>query len=160
MAHRLDAVERAGGRCDTRINPRQRATVGLVFPLRRVVGGTRREGVELGRGPDQQAGERQLATEFVNFVEIVIEHGRRLQAQRFPQDVRGDEGVAVAVASDPGADAEERWQRPGLLGVTRVQLLSDLDVEARQFVEEGFLEVGDAILDFVQHLEAHRTQHA
>ena len=41
-----------------------------------------------------------------------------------------------------------------------MQLLRDLHIEARQFVEEGFLEVGDAVLDFVEHLEAHRTQHA
>ena len=108
MAHRLDAVECAGGRGDTRINTRQRATVRLVVPLRRVVGGPCCQVVELGRGPDQQAGERQFAAEFVNFVKIVIEHGRRLQAQRFPQDVGSDERVAVAVAADPGADAEER----------------------------------------------------
>ncbi len=153
-------VERAGGGGGARINARQRAAVGLVGALWRVVGGMRRQVIQFRCGPDQQAGERQLATEFVNFIEIVIERGRRLQAQRFAQDIRGDEGVAVAVAANPGADAEERRQCPGPRGITGVQLPRDLDIEARKFAEEGFLEVGNTIFDLVQHLEAHRAQHA
>ena len=39
-------------------------------------------------------------------------------------------------------------------------MLRRLNVEPRQFGEEGFLEIGDAVLDLVDHLEAHRAQHA
>ena len=116
--------------------------------------------VQFRRGADQQIRERQFATEFVDFVEIVIERGGRLQAQRFAQDLGGDEGVAVTVAADPRADAEKWRQRPVFFGIAGVQLLRNLDIEARKFGEEGFLEEADAILDLVQHLESYRTQHA
>ncbi len=140
VADRLDVVEGAGGGGDPGVNAGQRAAVGFVGTLRRVIGGALGEVVQFRRGGDQQVGQRQLAAEFVDFVEIVIERGRRLQAQGLAQDFGGDEGVAVAVAADPGADPEKRRQRPVFVGIALVQLLRDLDIEARQFGEEGFVE--------------------
>ena len=159
VTQRLDLVEGAGGRGETGVDAGQGAAVGLVGALRRVVGRVFGQGQQFRRDLDQQVGERQFAAQFVDFGEIVVERGGRLQAQRFAQDLGGDEGVAVAVAADPAADAKEGRQRPGFFRVALVQLLRDLDVEARQLGEEGFLEVGDAVLDLVEHLEAHRAQH-
>ena len=114
---------------------------------------------QLGSDLDQQVGERQLAAQFVDFVEIVLQRRRRLQAQGFGEDFGSDEGIAVAVAADPGADAEEGRQCPDLFRVALLQLLRRLDVEARQFGEEGFLEIGNPVLDLVDHLQPHRAQH-
>jgi hypothetical protein len=59
-----------------------------------------------------------------------------LQAQGFAQDLGGDEGVAVAVAADPAADAEEGRQRPDFLRVALLQLLRGLDIERGSSVKK------------------------
>ena len=55
----------------------------------------------------QQVGERQFAAQLMDLGQIMVECGGRLQAQRLAEDFGGDEGVAVTVAANPAADAEE-----------------------------------------------------
>ena len=61
--------------------------------------------------PHQRRAERQFAAEFVQLLEIMAERARALQPHRLAQHLGGDERVAVAVAADPRADAQERVNR-------------------------------------------------
>jgi hypothetical protein len=122
VARRLEVIEagrwRPGGRrCRTGRGGRAR---------RRAAARGRssvRPGQQFRRDLDQQLGQRQLAAQFMDFGQVAVERGGRLQAQGFAQDLGGDEGVAVAVAADPAADAEEGRQRPGLVREALLQLL-------------------------------------
>ena len=160
VAHRLDAVEKTGRGRQARVDAGQGAAIGLVGTLRRLVCGVLGERQQFGGDLDQQVGERQFAPQFMHFGLVVAEGGGRLQAQGFAQDIGGDEGVAVTVAADPGAHAKEGGQGPDFFRVALLQLLGGLDVEARQFGEEGFVEVGNTVLDLVDDLQPHRAQHA
>ncbi len=160
VAHRLDVVEETGSGRQAGINAGQGTAVRLVRALRRMVGGVFGEGQQFRRDLDQQIGKRQFGAQFMHFRQVVAERGGRLQAQGFAQDVGGDEGVAVTVATDPRTDAEEGRQCPALVREALLQLLRRLDVQARQFGEEGFVEVGNAVLDLVEHLQTDRAQHA
>jgi cell pole-organizing protein PopZ len=96
----------------------------------------------------------------VDLAQIKVESGNRLPAQAFTQHLGGDEGIAVAVATDPRADPEEVGQCPLLARKGLPKLVFELAVEARQFNEESLVEVADAVLDLVDHRQARRTHHA
>src|SRR6478735_7560517 len=54
--------------------------------------------------------DRQFRAEHVQLFQIKLHHPARLQPQRAAHDVGGDEGIAVAVAADPAAHAQERGE--------------------------------------------------
>src|SRR5690348_12694888 len=105
-AVRLDAVERPGGRSDTCVNPGNGAAIRLTSAMRRVVGRARGQFTELRGCADQQCVQRQFAAELVQIVEIETERPITLKLYRLPQDLGGDERIAVAVAADPAAHPE------------------------------------------------------
>ena len=153
-------IEALAGGGQARVDADQRAAIRLVGALRRVVGrlpGQRQQ--RRGRS-HQQLGKGQLAAQRVHLGTVMRQRRRRLDAHGVPQRVGGDEGVAVAVAADPAADAEERRQPPALAGKALRQLPLGLQVHARQLVEEGLLEVADAVAHFVDHVQPHGAQHA
>jgi len=113
-------VDALGGGREARVDAGQGAAVRLVAAVLRVVGRAPGQTLQLGADHDQQVGQRQFDAQGVHFGEVEIERRARLQAQPFAQDLGGDEGVAVAVAADPAADAEEVRQLPVLLGEARL----------------------------------------
>ena len=122
----------------------------------RGIGQTRERGADL----DQQAREREFSAECMHLFEVVREHQRRLALQCALQRGGIDIGVAVAVAADPGGDAEKRRQCDRCARVARREFARGVLVQAWQFFEKGIAEERQAVFDFVGHSEARRAQHA
>ena len=128
--------------------------------MRRLV---RRALGHLGQGRrnlEQQLRERQLDTQRAQFGKIEIERGHRLHAHSRHQDIGGDKRIAVTVAANPAADAEENRQLPIVIRETRGQQILHLRIQTRQFGKEGILVVADTVLDFIDHGQTVRAQHA
>jgi len=92
----------------------------------------------------------------MHLVDVVLKCRAGLQAQRVGQGLGGDEGVAVAVAADPVAHAEKRPQAPGLAVLARkefVEVLFELDVQARHLAEKGAVVIRQGVLDLVGHAQ-------
>ena len=114
VAQRLGAGERVQRRRQARVDADQCAPVRLVLAMR--VGVARRGGEPLQRRRHrlQHRRDRQLAAELVHFGEVVAQRRLALARERGGERRRVDEGVAVAVAADPVAHAEEARDRaPG-----------------------------------------------
>ena len=80
-----------------------------------------------------------------------------LHSQCVAQYRGGNEGVAVAVATDPAADPQEgRQLRP--VAVCR-KVVFEPAVQAGQLRQEGVVVVGQAVGDFVGDRELGRPQH-
>ncbi|OIQ71738.1 hypothetical protein GALL_466410 [mine drainage metagenome] len=91
----------------------------------------------------------------------MLERAARLQLQRVGQRLGGHVGVAVAVAADPVAHAEERRQPPAAAVGAREQLIEfgfQLKVKPRHFAEEGAVVVRKRVLDFVGHSQLGEAQ--
>src|SRR5207248_10267422 len=96
-----------------------------------------RERRERIRNANQAAVERQLAAEFVQFVEIISEGAAALGPQCGAQHVLGDKRIAVAVAADPAAQPEKGGEAPSELHARTGELLFQIRVEPRQSREES-----------------------
>ena len=107
MAERHDMIEVARGLGEARIHAGDGATVGLVAPIGGRVARPVGERVQFVANPNEAAGERKLAAELVQFVEIVVERARALEPRRLVEHAGGYVWVAVPVAADPGANAQE-----------------------------------------------------
>ena len=107
VAGGLMLIERNSSCRQPGIDAGQRAAVGLVGAVRRMVGRACRQRFQFRRNGGQQLRQGQFAAEGVQLAKIELQCSRRLQAHPGAQNVGGDERVAVAVAADPAADAEE-----------------------------------------------------
>src|SRR5271169_954032 len=83
------------------------AAIGLVGALRRRVRRTIGELLKVGVDAHLLRTEAELRPELVRLGEVVLQDDGGLSIGGVQQRVRGDEGVAVAVATDPTADAKE-----------------------------------------------------
>ena len=151
-------VERAGGGREPRVDPGQRAPVGLVAPVLRLVRRARGQLLEL-RGHLHHAQRlRQLAADLVDLLEEVVQRGGGLADQRLPRHVVGDIGIAVAVAADPRTEPQHRSNRDPRCGILAGQQILDLAVQPRQLAQEGVAIVGQPVLDLVAHGQAQLAQ--
>ncbi len=149
-----------GGGSEPRVDARDGAAVGLVAPVAGLVARLRGERLDCRRRRVDARRERELLAEQVHFLEVMREHEPRMLGERGAQHLRGDVGIAVAVAADPGADGEKRRQpRHGREAEALLQRLLELGVQARQLLQEGEAEVLDAVHDLVGDLEARAPQH-
>ena len=149
LAHGLvrgrQPIERPGGRRQARVDAGDGAPVGLVAPELRGIGRAlgqsgqarrrRRPAVrpETARRPADAARRDRTAS-------------ARLLCSRkaWRSTVLRDEGIAVAVAADPAAHAQERGQLgtgPGRVG--RGEQVLEPRIEARQLAQEGVVVIGD-----------------
>ena len=144
-------VQRGG---QPRIDADQRAPIGLVLAVRVVVGRGFGQRAHLRRHGCQRGRDRQLGAQLVRFGQVEAQHRFALPRQRHAQGLGGDEGVAVAVATDPVAHAEEAGDR-----VAR-QRAFELAVHARDLAQEGRVVVRQRVLDLVADAELGGAQHA
>src|SRR5215467_5270025 len=97
----------------------------------------------------------------MHLIQIEFECALALHAQRLPQYLGCDEGIAVAVAADPASNAQERGQLevvPG--GIGRSELVFQRRVEARQLAQKSVIVVGKSIGYLVYDVESAAAQHA
>ena len=146
-------VELKRGR-EPRIHADQCAAVGLVFAVHAEVGRARGERHHGGADRRERRRDRQLGAELVHFGQVEPQRCFGLPRERHAQRVGGDEGVAVAVAADPVAHAEERRDRMSGQGVF------ELAVHLRNLPQEGRAVVAQRVLDFVGDGELGGAQHA
>ncbi len=92
--------------------------------------------------------------------EVVVENERGLHADGVDEHVAIHEGVAVPIAADPAADAEDRCELPRLRPreVTLEQVL-EVGAKTGDLGEEGAPVVRERVLDLVAHGRLHEPQH-
>jgi hypothetical protein len=165
MARCFELVEAQGGGRQPRVEAGDGAAVRLVEPVRTAIGRLFRQAHQFHVGHrDQRSGGRQLGAELVQLLEQETDRLAALRTHRAVEYFGGDEGVAVAVAADPGAGMEEGRQlgRAALLpaGNDRRQMVFAGVVEPGQFAQEGRVIEGQRVIDFVHHRELGPSQHA
>ena len=102
--------------------------------------------------------ERDLAAQKMQFIEIVSEGTAALCPQRRAQYPFGHERIAVAIAADPAAYAQEGGQTIGESDALACELLFELGVKPRQFGEERIVVIRKAVGPLVDHQKA-RSAH-
>jgi hypothetical protein len=161
VAHRFEVIEFARRRGHAGIQAGERAAVGLVGALRVPVGRALGEREQLGGRLDHGRRARQVGAELVQLLQVPGEDPRRLHAQRAPEHLGRHERVAVAVAADPGAHAQERRRLgDGARALPARERVLERGIQARQLVQEGLVVVGDAVRHLVDHREPLAAQHA
>ena len=154
VAQRLGAGQLVQRRGQAGVDAGQGTPIGLVLAVRAVV--RRGVGQRLhGRG-DGRPGlrHRQLTAQMVHFLQVKAQRHLALPRQRAPHGGRADVGVAVAVAADPVAHAQEG--RDGMAG----QRLLDLGVQPWNLAQEGGGVVAQRVLDLVIHRQLGGAHHA
>ena len=154
------ARDLARGRGKPRIDARQRLPVGLVLAVRVGIARTLGECQQrLGR-PHEARRHRQLGAECVHLVEVGAERERTLRARGVTERLGRHERIAVAVAADPAAHAEERRHLVACEGpVGFADRGRYRTVEPRHLGEEGRAIEVEAVLDLVDHPQARQAQH-
>ena len=137
-----------------RIQADQGAPVGLVLAVHVVIGRAVGQRLQRRRHRAQQARQRQLGAQLVHLRQVKAQHGLALAPQCHLQRGGRHVGVAVAVAADPVAHAEEVRDRVAGQG------LFDLAIHARDLAQEGRVVVGQRVLDLVGHRQLGGAQHA
>ena len=153
VAQRLGAGENVQRRRQARVDADQGAPVRLVLAVRTGVAGGIGERLHLRRDRLQRRRIGELGAELVDLRQVVAQHGLALAHERGLQRRRADERVAVAIAADPVAHAEEAGD------VVARQRLLDLAVEDRDLRQEGRAVVAERVLDLVVDGELGGAQH-
>ncbi len=155
VAQRAGARERLQRRRQPRVDAGQRAAVGLVLAVRVAVGAARGQRPHRGRDRGQQLRGRELGAELVDLAQVVAQRDLGLARQRQTQRVGVDMRVAVAVAADPVAHAEERRHRRRRLP----ERAFEVAVEPRQRAQEGRRVVRQRVVDLVGDRQPGKAQH-
>ena len=105
-------------------------------------------------GCAQLAGMRQLGEDAGKTAHVFFQRRLRLQAQRHFGGFRLDVGVAVAVAANPGAEMQKAGYADVVIGKMIADARFQVGVNHRHRFEQAFLEIVQAVLDFISHLRA------
>ena len=151
--------ELSGGGGEARINQDQRAAVGFVGARGNLVRRSVGEFAQCVADLHQMIRQAQAPAEDMRFAQVMLEGQRGMLLHRIQHHIVGDERVAVAVAADPAADAQQR-RNADVLAEARLQLFFQIDVNLRDFVEEGVAVILQTVLDFVAHGQPRGAQHA
>ena len=111
LADRMQTGELGVERRDARIHTGQRLAIRLTLPMRRIVvsGIGQCENGVIDR--DQSRRQRQLGAEAMQLFKIVQQHQPRVTRAGVAKRFRGDERIAVAIATDPRSDPDQGLQR-------------------------------------------------
>ena len=154
MPRGLAAGERLQRRGQARVDSGQGTPVGLVLAMFVGVGGARGQGLHLRAHVDQHGRERQFAPEVVDLGQVVAQGDFGLPPQGVFERLRADVWIAVAVAANPLAHAQEARHR--LLAKLPLQA----GVEPGDLTQERGLVVAQRVLDLVGHRETGEAQQA
>ncbi len=161
VPQRFVHVERARRRGDPCVQSGERAPVRFVAAMRALVRRAVGQRDQFRRDRRDEGRHRQFGSERVQLLEVILEHPRRLHAQRALQHVRRHERIAVAVAADPRPDPQERGQfAQRRVRVAPLQLVLERAVQQGHFGQERLLEERQAVGHFVEHVELLEPQHA
>jgi hypothetical protein len=94
----------------------------------------------------------------VQLAEAVFQSPAALRPQRRAQYLLGDERVAIAIAADPAAYAQEGGEAVRERHARACKLLFEVGVEARQFRQERIVVIGEAVGHLVDYAEAGYAQ--
>ncbi len=94
----------------------------------------------------------------MQLLQVVFEGTAALRPQRRAQDLLGHKRIAVAVAADPAADAQEGGEALREQDAFAGERLFEICIEARQFAEEGIVVIGEAVGHLVDHPKARPAQ--
>jgi len=154
VAQCLGAGQRMQGGSQARVHADQRTAVRFVLAVRVGVGrsvGQR----EQGRGHLRQGlRNRELGAQQVHLGQVEPQHRFGLAREGMAQRAGVDVGVAVAVAADPMAHAQERGH-----AVARQRTL-EFAIQARYLAQESARVVAERVFDLVGHAELGGAQHA
>ena len=143
---RAGQARQGGGQAG--VDAGQGAAIGFVGALgRRIVGGLG-QGRQLRRHLGQFGRQAQLGAQGVDLLQIEAQHRLGLGMEGGLQHRGVDVGIAVAVAADPGADAQEGLQ------VGRLQQPAPVGQLARRHAQEDAVQEGDDGVDLVLHHQA------
>jgi len=143
---RLEPVKLPGGRGQARIKPGERPPIGLVLPLGCTVGRVVRQRLQPSGDPHHAAVDRQLGAQAMQLLEMEAERTTTLHRQRLPRHLGGDERIAVAIAADPAAHAEERRH-------LATELVLQVGIELGKGRQEGVVVIGEPVGDLVEHAQ-------
>ena len=152
VARGVAAGEFLERRRQARVHAGERAPVRLVQPVFVGVGRAVRQLAHSRRDPDQHRRQRQLRAQVMDLGEVVAQRHFALAPQRVFQRVRADVGIAVAVAADPLAHAQEAGHR------MLAQLALQVGVDLGNLAQEGGLVIAQRVLDLVGHRQLGETQ--
>ena len=154
MAQRLGAGQVLQGGGQAGVHAHQGAAVGLVLAVGVLVGRRVGQRCHRRRHAGQHLADRQLGAQRMHLGQVEAQCHLALPRQGHAQRVGRDIGVAVAVAADPLAHAQEAGHRKA------GQVLLDLGVQLGDLAQEGALVVAQRVLDLVGHRQLGVAQHA
>ena len=109
------------------------------------------QGDETGGNFHQPPGQGEFPGKGLHLLFIEAQHPVPLEGDGLPQDGSGDKGIAVPVAANPAADAQEgRHLRLRRLGIELGQLILDGTEQAGYLLQEGIIIVGEAVHHLVR----------
>ena len=152
VPHRLPAGQMLQSAGEARVDADQRAAVRLVVAVRIVVARAVGQILQRSGGAGVFARDRKLRAELMHLDEIKAQGHLGLHLERGLQRGGGDVGVAVAVAADPCAHAQERRHAQPF------DAPLDVGVDMRNLAQEGRAIIAQRVFDFVAHGEARLAQ--
>ncbi len=155
-------AQRGGGQPG--VDADEGAPVGFVAAVRGVVAAALGEREQFGVCGDEQGGDGQFSAQRVDFLQVVFEEDGGLAQQGAFERGGVDVGIAVAVAADPAAHAQEGFERRGRggegFGGLAVEQFGEVAVQARDDLQKGAAVVRERVFDFVGDGQARVAQHA
>ena len=111
---------------------------------------------ERRRYVDAAGALRQLLRQVLALLEVGIEDDAVLALEGFADGLAIDVRIAIHVAADPGAEADDAWQfqRLGVNAVQLLERLGDLLVEIRHHPIQHLAQVEQHVLTFIGHGQA------
>ena len=101
--------------------------------------------------PSLAHGRADAFEQLPNFLDVVVENRRTGFVECFLNAVRGDEGIAVAIAANPGAEIYQRGKITfaEIESIDLMERVAKFLVEARQGVEQRHGEIFEPDANFV-----------
>src|SRR5262249_3674947 len=141
------------------INPRNRASIGLIGAVGRGIGRTVRKPLQPTRDPHHPGTEREFAPELVKFLQVEPQRGAPVHPRGFSEDLSRDKWISVAIAANPAAHP----QKCADLRVLRrriycCELIFQREMETRDLPQKGVLIVAEPVGHFVDYGEPGASQ--
>ncbi len=152
-------AEFCGCRRQARIDQYQRAAVGFVAAADGLIRGRVGKFAQFIAYICQTICQGKTLAEDMRLVQVMFERQFGMLLHRILHDIVRDKRIAVAVAADPAAYAQQR-RHLDILVETRAQLFFQIGVNLGDFVQEGVAIKFQAVPDLIAHGQLGGAQHA